>query len=118
MNVFNLTVRFILELCGLAALAYGGFTVGQGTVMKLALGLGLPLMFGFVWGRYRVPNDPGPATVAISGRLRLLIEVATWAAAAIALLAAGQPTLALIFALAVMINNVMMAKRLTWLMRQ
>ena len=45
MNVFkglNLLVRFLLELCMLAAIGYWGFKTGSGWVMKVILGIGLP----------------------------------------------------------------------------
>ena len=36
----NLVVRFVLELCALAALCYWGFWAGDGPLVGLVLGLG------------------------------------------------------------------------------
>ena len=40
----NLTIRFLIELCALAALCYWGFATGNGTLAELALGLGTPAL--------------------------------------------------------------------------
>ncbi|MBK6326645.1 MAG: DUF2568 domain-containing protein [Chloroflexi bacterium] len=43
----NLALRFFLELCALAALAYWGFHLDQGIVWKGIAGLGAPLATTF-----------------------------------------------------------------------
>src|SRR5215211_3227281 len=40
----NLALRFLLELCALVALGYWSFKGGGGPIMKLALGIGAPLL--------------------------------------------------------------------------
>lgn len=45
----NLSVRFLLELCLLAALAYGGFNLTNSLLLSWFLGLGLPAFAASVW---------------------------------------------------------------------
>jgi hypothetical protein len=46
----NLLLRFLLELCALAALGYWGFKTGGGMAAKVGLGIGAPLAAALVWG--------------------------------------------------------------------
>jgi len=100
----NLTLRFILELCILAALAYWGFHTGKGPVMKIGLGIGAPLLAALVWGTFLSPR----ATVKVPGPPRLLLELLVFALAIASLAAAGQPKLAWAFGLVYVINRVLM----------
>jgi hypothetical protein len=85
-KAFNLALRFILELCALAALAYWGFTTQDGTLGKIGLGLGAPLLTAALWGLFVAPRR----RLHLPGSARLLVEGLVWAAAAAALSAAGQ----------------------------
>ena len=40
----NLALRFLLELCALVAFGYWGFQTGQGLLLKIGLGIGVPLV--------------------------------------------------------------------------
>jgi hypothetical protein len=93
----NLALRLVLELCILAALAYGGWTVTPFPVCYI-VGLALPIAAGYAWATFRVPNDGGAPRVTVSGRARLAIEAVLFAAAVALLAAAGHPRLALAFA--------------------
>jgi hypothetical protein len=64
-EMVNLAAHFLLELCGLGALIYWGFQTGEG-LMKIVLGMVLPLLAAVAWGTFRVPNDPGKAPVLVS----------------------------------------------------
>ena len=103
MKAINLGVRFLLELCMLAALAYWGYQTGSSLAMKLVLALGAPLIAAVVWGLFIAPR----ATRRLADPARLLLELVLWAAATAALAAAGQPTLAVIFAVVVAVNLVL-----------
>ena len=114
----NLALRFILELCALAALSYWGFQTGRGWLLKTILGVGIPLLVAFAWGTFRVPNDPGRAPVPVPGPLRLLLELAVFGGAVAALAAAGRPSLAWVLGLVVLVNYALLYDRLAWLLRQ
>jgi len=117
MMMMNLALRFILELCALAALVYWGFHASENTWIQIMLGIGVPLLAAIAWGTFRVPDDPGKAPVVVPGKVRLLLELAFWSAAVLGLAAAGQATLAWVFALAVVVNNALMPERLLRLWR-
>lgn len=99
----NLGLRFLLELAGLWALGYWGWTQHAGMARWL-WALGLPLLAAALWGVFRVPNDPGAAPVAVPGAVRLLLEAAYFGAAVWALSAAGRPAWALALAVIVLLH--------------
>lgn len=70
MDPVNSAGRFILELVGLYGIGWGMWEA-SGNVIAVVVVVGLA---AFVWGRFRVPGDPGPAPVAVSGVVRLVIE--------------------------------------------
>lgn len=114
----GLGLHFILELCALAAMVYAGFRLGDSLAMRLLLGVALPVAAAAVWGVFRVPNDPGPATVAIDGRLRLPIEWATFGLSIAMLYAAGRPGLVLAFLGTAILDYAIMYKRVLRLLRR
>ncbi len=116
-TMINLAAHFLLELCGLGALIYWGLQTGDG-LMKIVLGVLLPLLVAVAWGTFRVPNDPGKAPVAVRGPVRLLLETAFFGLAVAALSSAGQPTLAALLGIAIIINYAIMYERVIWLIRQ
>lgn len=97
----NLTVRFLLELCALAALAYWGLRAVPGP-WRFGLAVVAPLLFALAWGLFASPKArfkrelPG----------QLLIEALLFGVAVAALAAAGEPLLALIFAAVTLLNRV------------
>ena len=117
-HALNMGVRFLLELCALGALIYWGFNRSDDWLMKLLLGIGIPLLAAAIWGIFRVPNDPGDAPIPIPGWLRLLLEFILFAGATLALSAAGQTTLAWIFGIAILIHYQIDYKRVLWLIKQ
>jgi hypothetical protein len=116
----NLALRFLLELCALAAAGYWGWRVGGGP-WRFVLTLGVPLLLAVVWGTFAVPNDPsrsGDAPVPVPGVARLILELATFGFAVWALYAAGQPVLSLILTLLVVAHYAFSYDRIAWLVRQ
>lgn len=116
-NPINLALRFMLELAMLAALAYWGWTMHEGLTQVLLV-IALPLAAATLWGVFRVDNDPKKAPVRIPGVLRLLLELALFVMAVALLAQAGQPTLALIFDVIVLIHYVISYDRIQWLLQQ
>jgi hypothetical protein len=86
----NLAVRFLLELCLLAALVYWGFQSGQGWLGKMSYGIGAPLLAAVIWGMFVAPK----ARYQLPGGMILALELILFAAGVTALYAAHQATLA------------------------
>lgn len=76
----NLALRFLLEIAALLTFGAWGWQRGEG-FWRWVLMLGLPILAGFIWATFRVPNDPGPAPVNTHGVVRLAMELAFFAAA-------------------------------------
>jgi hypothetical protein len=113
----NLALRFLLELAGLAAMAYWGWTT-HGAPWRVVWAAGLPLAAGALWGALRVPGDPRDAPIAVPGPMRLLLEMAFFGAATWLLAAAGWPSLALILGAAVACHYLASYRRVAWLLAQ
>src|SRR4051794_26844750 len=89
----NLTLRFVLELCALAALCFCGATSPYGPVGDVLLAVGAPLVAGTAWGLFASPKA---AERGVRAPLRWTVELAVFAAATVALLAAGRPVLGIL----------------------
>src|SRR4051794_29281692 len=70
MRAFNLGLRFVLELCALAALAYGGWHVSGPVWLRVLLAMAFPLVAAIVWAQWVAPKARHP----ISDPLRLIPE--------------------------------------------
>jgi hypothetical protein len=103
-KMLNLALRFLLELCALAALGFWGFHTGKGMVVKGLLGLGAPLLAAVVWAIFVSPN----ASVRVSGLVHLLLEVAVLGSAVVSLYAAGRPKQAAILGVVMVVNRILM----------
>lgn len=99
----NLALRFLLELCALAALGYWRFQIGRGPT-KFLLGLGVPLLSAIVWGMSVSPK----AQVHVPEPFRFVLALVILGLAAVALAAAGRPVLASILAVLVGVNSILM----------
>jgi hypothetical protein len=115
-NPINLAIRFILEIAGLVAYGYWGFTVYDG-IAEWLFGIGVPLVAAAVWGVFRVPNDGGKPVVQVSGIVRLLIEALFFGGAVVMMNAAGQPDTALILGTIVILHYISSWDRILRLLR-
>ena len=100
----NLALRFALELGGLAALASAGLQSSEGPARWL-VAIGAPAALVLFWALVVAPgatNPIAPSVREVIGSLALL-----GAAGALAL--AGHPRLAGVFAVLIVINNVLLA---------
>ncbi|SRR5215204_1019973 len=97
-----LGLRFLVELAMLAALAYWGFTTSDSVLLKILLGLGTPLVAAVLWGLVLSPK----AAIRAPAPLLVILEMTLFAAAALALNAAGHPTLAIALAVAAVAQRV------------
>lgn len=97
----NLGLRFLLELCALAALGYWGFRVGAGPLWRVVFGFGAPLLAAFAWGAIVAPK----ATIRVAAPERLAVELAVFGAAAAGLVAVGRIAPAVALSVAYGINR-------------
>ena len=102
----TLTVRFLCELAMLAALAYWGFTVGDGIGVWM-LGVGAPLVAAIVWGAWVAPKSRWPVPMPV----RVVIELVLFGAAVGGLTVAGQPVLAVVLGVAGLVTSLLNASQ-------
>lgn len=104
LQAINLGLRFVLELCLLGALGYWGFRLDGGWPIRLAAGLGAPLLVAVIWGLFVSPK----ATYPLSDPWRFALETVLFALGAGALYLAARPSLAIALFLLFLINRVLM----------
>lgn len=103
LKMANLALAFLLELCALAAFAWWGYQTGQGTLAKIALAIGAPLVVAVFWGLFIAPR----AVFTLSPLWRSLLALVVFGAAFGALLVTGQTALAWIFLIAAVLNRIL-----------
>lgn len=103
LKVLNLLVRFLLELCMLAAVGYWGFKTQSGLFMKILLGIGLPVLIAVLWGMFIAPK----ATRPLSGASYLALELTLLASGAVALFASGKPALGWAYAIVLVLHKLL-----------
>jgi hypothetical protein len=86
-------LRFLLELGTLAAVAYGGWSAGDGW-WRWLLALAAPLAVAVVWGRFMAPKS----AMRVADPTRLVLEVLIFGSAVVALAATSHPIWAGVFA--------------------
>jgi hypothetical protein len=116
----NLALRFVLELCGLAALGYWGWSFTD-EWWRYVLMLAVPALGAAAWGTFAVPGDPsrsGGAPVPVPGLVRLVLELVFFGLACWALYDASATVLSSILAVAVVFHYVVSYERVRWLVSQ
>jgi hypothetical protein len=116
----NLAARFLLELAALVALGIWGWTQ-HAAVWRFVWASGLVLLATAVWGIFAVPDDPsrsGKAPVPVPGLLRLLLELAIFAAAVWAFVASDWNQAGVTLAILVLIHYAISYDRILWLLRR
>lgn len=101
MRTLNLALRFGLELCALAALAYGGWHTPGPVWSRILVALVLPLIAALIWGRWVAPRASRP----IPDPQRLIPEWVVFGGATAALLLTGHPLLAALLAVVAALNR-------------
>lgn len=97
------SLRFLLELAGLAAVAYWGVTVGDGLLQQVALAVGAVVLLAGVWGVFVAPK----AVRRLGDPARLAVELLVFAAAVAALIAVGQVVVGVALAGAVVVSEIL-----------
>jgi hypothetical protein len=100
----NLALRFVLELCMLAALAYWGFSTKDSTLVHVLLGVGVPLLAAIIWGIFLSPR----AFVQLPEPLKLALEILVFAVATVALYSTGRIAEALALAVLYLVNRILL----------
>jgi Protein of unknown function (DUF2568) len=100
----NLVLRFALEIAGIGALAYYGLNAPLAAPLRWIAAIGLPVAFVAIWALVVAPNTMNGLTQAqkdVIGTVLLL-------AAAGALALAGPQSLAVGFAIAIIVNAILL----------
>ncbi|MBI3174476.1 MAG: YrdB family protein [Chloroflexi bacterium] len=105
LKMLNLAVRFLLELCLLAAVGYWGFKTQSSWLWKFVLGLGLPLLIAILWGTFLAPR----AGHRLQGFPYYALELTLFATGALALFAADRPALGWVYSIVLVINTLLLA---------
>jgi len=103
--VLNLALRFLLEICVLMALGYWGLQTGKGIFFKLLLGIGAPVLVAIIWGTFGSPK----AAIPVDGVLHFMLELGIFSLAVITLYATGRTQLAYVFAILIIINQILLS---------
>ena len=97
MGVAALAIRFFVELLGIVAVAYWGWQTGPEGIGRIALAVAAAVALVVVWGFVVAPKAANP----LSQQARDIIGTVLLLVAAAGLAFAGQPQLALVFAVVV-----------------
>ncbi len=104
LKMLNLAVRFSLELCMLAAVAFWGFKTQNNWLMKILLGIGLPVLIATLGGMVLAPK----ATRPLTGASFLTLELILFSTGALALFAGGKPILGWIYTITAIVNKILL----------
>lgn len=115
-NALNLALRFVLELMILYALAYWGWTQHDGP-LRVVMAIGLPLIAALLWGVFRTPGDHGQGLVDVPGAIRLVLELALFAAGVLAFYYSERETWAALFGTVVLLHYLVSFDRVLRLLR-
>jgi Protein of unknown function (DUF2568) len=97
----NLALAFFLELAMLAALAYAGFQIAS--PLRFVVGIGAPLLAILFWARFMAPKAP----TRLIKPAYLIAKFTLFGIATISLALVGQVTLAIIFIVVSVMNQVL-----------
>ena len=100
----NLLVRFLLELCMLAAVGYWAFKTQAGWGMKILLGIGLPVMIAVLWGLFVAPKAMYP----LNAIPHLVVSLILLGSGAVALSVSGNLTLGRMYAIILIVNQTLL----------
>lgn len=100
----NLGVRFLLELCLLAALAYSGLHLSDSIVIKWGLFLILPGSAALVWGKFIAPKSD----YLLGQPKKLFVELVLFGTAIGLLATVNKAQLAIAFTAIVLLNEVLL----------
>jgi hypothetical protein len=100
----NLAIRFVVELLGVGFVGYWGLNASDDTRIGVLLAIGAMVIVGVVWGLFLAPT----ATRGLSKVQKDVVGTGVLLVAAGALALAGQPMIALAYAIVVLVNAVVL----------
>ena len=103
-KVANLAIRFLLEICVLISIGYWGFKTGSGWLLKIVLGIGVPLLIVVIWAMFGAPKS----SMRLEGLLYLLLEVIVFSSGVAALVLTRNYALVWVFAVVIIINRILL----------
>ena len=109
MRTANLALKFLLELCAFAALAWAGARLFDGVWSVVAAVL-LPLAAVVVWGLWCAPRS----SRRLPTRARIPLELGVFAVAAVLLGLSGLPVVAVVLAAVMAVNAVLLTTLRQW----
>jgi hypothetical protein len=95
-----LAMRFFVEVLGIVAVAFWGWQTGPDGIGRIALAVGAAVALIVVWGVVVAPKADNP----LRQQARDIIGTVLLLVAAAGLAAAGQPQLALVFAVVIVVD--------------
>ena len=104
MTALNDLLRFGLEVAGVVALAVWGWVAGGSGLLRYVLAIGAPLILIVVWAVFIAPNADSP----LAPTLRELVGSGLLLAAALLLWLVGFRVAAVVLAVLIVINTVLM----------
>ena len=104
----NELLAFVLELAALAFLCWWGFATGANVLMSIVLGIGAPVVAAVLWGLFAAAQRP---RFSLPRPGVLAVKAVVFGGATAALVALGQPILAAVFAVVVVVNLVIAERR-------
>lgn len=120
MKQANLALRFLMELAAIVTFGIWGYSLSD-SGFRIVPAILLPLLFATLWGVFATKNDPsrsGKTVIPTPGALRLLLELALFAAATWMLYELAHQTLAIVFGCITLLHYIYSYKRIAWLLKQ
>jgi hypothetical protein len=103
-KMFNLSVRFLLEIALIVIFGYWGFKTGSSTLMKIVLGIGAPILFAVVWGAFLAPKS----SLRLHEPWLFLLEIFVIGLAAWSLYQTSRTLMPITFVIIYMINKMLL----------
>ncbi len=100
----NLALAFFLELAMLVAFGYWGFQTGENAIVKIGLGIGIPLLAAVLWGVFMAPNS----SMRLQGAAYLAVKLVLFGLAIAALIVAGKPGAGILLGAVFVVNTILL----------
>lgn len=119
MRLANRVLRFYIKVAAACGIGFGAAQSVKGWVGNW-IGVGCALAAAALWGIFVVPGDPartGDATIAISGRTRLALELVLLAFGVLGLHLWGRSEAAVSLMVMIAVHYALAKPRVVWLLR-